>query len=135
MIILLSPAKTLDYESPANVSDFSSPVFLNKTKDLINELKKKKPRDISSLMKLSDKLTYLNVERYKNWNAQKKPSENAKQSIYVFKGDVYQGLDVDNLTKKDIYFAQKHLRILSGLYGLLKPLDIITSKNFLFNSL
>ena len=125
MIILLSPAKTLDYESPANVSDFSSPVFLNKSKDLINELKKKKPRDISSLMKLSDKLTYLNVERYKNWNAQKKPSENAKQSIYVFKGDVYQGLDVDNLTKKDIYFAQKHLRILSGLYGLLKPLDII----------
>ena len=125
MIILLSPAKTLDYESPANVSDFSSPVFLNKSKDLINELKKKKPRDISSLMKLSDKLTSLNVERYKNWNAQKKPSENAKQSIYVFKGDVYQGLDVDNLTKKDIYFAQKHLRILSGLYGLLKPLDII----------
>lgn len=125
MIILLSPAKTLNYESSKNLSDFSSPVFLNKSKKLIDELKKKKPRDISSLMKISDKLTSLNVSRYKSWNAQKKPSENAKQSIYVFKGDVYQGLDADNLTKKDVNFAQKHLRILSGLYGILKPLDLI----------
>ena len=87
MIILLSPAKTLNYESSKNLSDFSSPVFLNKSKKLIDELKKKKPRDISSLMKISDKLTSLNVSRYKSWNAQKKPSENAKQSIYVFRFD------------------------------------------------
>ena len=125
MIILLSPAKTLNYESSKNLSDFSSPVFLNRSKKLIDELKKKKPRDISSLMKISDKLTSLNVSRYKSWSAQKKPSENAKQSIYVFKGDVYQGLDANNLTKKDVNFAQKHLRILSGLYGILKPLDLI----------
>ena len=71
MIILLSPAKTLNYESSKNLSDFSSPVFLNRSKKLIDELKKKKPRDISSLMKISDKLTSLNVSRYKSWSAQK----------------------------------------------------------------
>ena len=125
MIIVLSPAKTLDYSSSENISDFSSPEFLNKSKNLINELKKKNAKEISSLMKLSEKLTSLNLERYQNWKAQKKPSDNAKQSIYVFKGDVYQGLDVDSFAQKDISFAQKHLRILSGLYGILKPLDII----------
>ena len=125
MIIVLSPAKTLDYSSSENISDFSSPEFLNKSKNLINELKKKNAKEISSLMKLSEKLTSLNLERYQNWKAQKKPSDNAKQSIYVFKGDVYQGLNVDSFAQKDISFAQKHLRILSGLYGILKPLDII----------
>ena len=125
MIIILSPAKTLDYTTQRNIDDFSSPVFLNKSKNLIGELKKKKSKEISSLMKLSDKLTSLNVERYQNWKGQIKPSDNAQQSIYVFKGDVYQGLDIDSFTKKDINFAQKHLRILSGLYGILKPLDII----------
>ena len=125
MIIVLSPAKTLDYTTQRNIDDFSSPVFLNKSKNLIGELKKKKSKEISSLMKLSDKLTSLNVERYQNWKGQIKPSDNAQQSIYVFKGDVYQGLDIDSFTKKDINFAQQHLRILSGLYGILKPLDII----------
>jgi len=125
MIIILSPAKTLDYTTQRNIDDFSSPVFLNKSKNLIGELKKKKSKEISSLMKLSDKLTSLNVERYQNWKGQIKPSDNAQQSIYVFKGDVYQGLDIDSFTKKDINFAQQHLRILSGLYGILKPLDII----------
>ena len=125
MIIVLSPAKTLDYSSTNSIDDYSSPVFLQKSKDLIGELKKKKPNEIAKLMKLSDKLTSLNVDRYQIWKAQKKPSDNAKQSIYVFKGDVYQGLDVDSFAQKDISFAQKHLRILSGLYGILKPLDII----------
>ena len=125
MIIVLSPAKTLDYSSSKNIDDYSSPVFLNKSKDLIGELKKKNPSEISKLMKLSDKLTSLNVERYRTWKAQKKPSDNSKQSIYVFKGDVYQGLDIESFSKKDTNFAQKHLRILSGLYGILKPLDII----------
>ena len=73
---------------------------LTNQKNLINELKKKNSKEISSLMKLSEKLTLLNLERYQNWKAQKKPSDNAKQSIYVFKGDVYQGLDVDSFTKK-----------------------------------
>ena len=125
MIIVLSPAKTLDYSSTNNIDDYSSPVFLQKSKDLIGELKKKKPNEIAKLMKLSDKLTSLNVDRYQTWKAQKKPSNNSKQSIYVFKGDVYQGLNVDSFAQKDISFAQKHLRILSGLYGILKPLDII----------
>ena len=70
-------------------------------------------------------LHHLNVDRYQNWKAQKKPSDNARQSIYVFKGDVYQGLDIDSFQKKILDFAQKHLRILSGLYGILKPLDVI----------
>ena len=118
MIIVLSPAKTLDYSSVNNIDDYSSPVFLQKSKDLIGELKKKRPNEISKLMKLSDKLTSLNVDRYQTWKAQKKPSMNSRQSIYVFKGDVYQGLDIESFSKKDTDFAQKHLRILSGLYGL-----------------
>ena len=125
MIIVLSPAKTLDYSSANNIDDYSSPVFLQESKDLIDELKKKRPNEISKLMKLSDKLTTLNVDRYQKWKAQKKPSNNSRQSIYVFKGDVYQGLDIESFSKKDTDFAQKHLRILSGLYGILKPLDVI----------
>ena len=125
MIIVLSPAKTLDYENKNGDENYSSPVFLNKSKKLINELKKKKRSEISSMMKLSDKLTNINLDRYQSWKAQKMPSDNAKQSIYVFKGDVYQGLDAESFSKADTKFAQKHLRILSGLYGILKPLDII----------
>ncbi len=125
MIIVLSPAKTLDYSPVNNKENYSTPVFLDKSKQLIDELKSKHPGEISSLMSLSDKLTNLNVDRYKIWKGQKKPSDNAKQSVFVFKGDVYQGLNVQEFSKKDIAFAQKHLRILSGLYGILKPLDII----------
>lgn len=126
MIILLSPAKTLDFaENNSNNFDFSSPIFLKKSKKLINGLKKMHPGKISSLMNLSDKLTNLNVERYNSWKAQTKPSVNARQSVFVFKGDVYQGLSADTLSKTDINYAQKHLRILSGLYGILKPLDLI----------
>jgi len=125
MIIVLSPAKTLDYSPVNNKEDYSIPVFLDKSKQLINELKSKHPGEISSLMSLSDKLTSLNVDRYKIWKGQKKPSDNAQQSIFVFKGDVYQGLSAQEFSEKDISFAQKHLRILSGLYGILKPLDII----------
>ena len=100
MIIVLSPAKTLDYSSTNNIDDYSSPVFLQKSKDLIGELKKKKPNEIAKLMKLSNKLTSLNVDRYQTWKAQKKPSDNSRQSIYVFKGDVYQGLDIESFSKK-----------------------------------
>jgi hypothetical protein len=127
MIILLSPAKTLDFtENNSNDFDFSSPIFIKKSKKLINGLKKMHPGEISSLMNLSDKLTNLNVERYNSWKAQAKPSNNARQSVFVFKGDVYKGLSADTLAKKDINYAQKHLRILSGLYGILKPLDLMS---------
>lgn len=125
MIILLSPAKTLDYETPINDVSHSIPSFLPKSKDLIKALKDKKPEEISKLMKISEKLALLNTERYKSWKGLKKESPNAKQAIFVFKGDVYQGLNIEEFNKKDLSYSQNHLRLLSGLYGVLKPLDII----------
>ncbi len=125
MIILLSPAKTLDYKRTTLKVFHSVPSLLSKSKTLINDLKEKKPNEISGLMNISDKLASLNSDRYKSWKGLKKESDNSKQAIFVFKGDVYQGLDIDSFTKKDIEYSQNHLRLLSGLYGLLKPLDII----------
>ena len=124
MIIILSPAKTLDYtvENPAG---FSAPTFLSESKELISNLKAKEPHEIASLMHLSDKLSALNFERYQAWSGQTAVSENSKSAISVFKGDVYQGLSAETLDSKGLAFAQKHLRILSGLYGELRPLDII----------
>lgn len=125
MIILLSPAKTLDYETPINDVSYSIPTFLPKSKNLIKTLKAKNPEEISSLMKISEKLAFLNTERYKSWKGLKKESPNSKQAIFVFKGDVYQGLNIEEFNKKDLNYSQNHLRLLSGLYGVLKPLDLI----------
>ena len=125
MIILLSPAKTLDFERPTINISHSVPSLLSKSKTLINILKEKEPNEISSLMNISDKLALLNNNRYKSWKGLKKESDNSKQAIFVFKGDVYQGLDIDSFEKIDLEYSQNHLRLLSGLYGLLKPLDII----------
>ena len=124
MIIVLSPAKTLDYSIPAN-EKYTVPQFLNQSSKLIKTLKTKEPKDIASLMGLSDKLAILNFDRYQNWKASKKESNTSKPALLVFKGDVYQGLNAEDFTKGDMNFAQKHLRILSGLYGSLKPLDVI----------
>ena len=124
MIIILSPAKTLDY-TVDNPVDFSAPTFLSESKELISNLKAKEPHEIASLMHLSDKLSALNFERYQAWSGQTAVSENSKSAISVFKGDVYQGLSAETLDSKGLAFAQKHLRILSGLYGELRPLDII----------
>ena len=124
MIIVLSPAKTLDYDFEPN-GDHSVPVFLAQSSKLINQLKKKEPKDIASLMGLSDKLAALNYDRYQSWKASKEISNDSKPSMLVFKGDVYQGLQAEDLTKKEMNFAQKHIRILSGLYGILRPLDIM----------
>ena len=124
MIIVLSPAKTLDYSIPEN-EKYTVPQFLNQSSKLIKTLKTKEPKDIASLMGLSDKLATLNFDRYQNWKASKKESNTAKPALLVFKGDVYQGLNAEDFTKGDMNFAQKHLRILSGLYGSLKPLDVI----------
>jgi hypothetical protein len=85
----------------------------------------KEPKDIASLMGLSDKLATLNFDRYQSWSAAKKTSADSQPALFVFQGDVYQGLQADTFNKKDITFAQKHLRILSGLYGELRPLDVI----------
>ena len=125
MIILLSPAKTLDYETPSINISHTIPNLLSNSKKLIKNLKEKKPEEISNLMNISDKLASLNSDRYKSWKGLKEKSENSKQAIFVFKGDVYQGLDIDSFGKKDLEYSQNHLRLLSGLYGLLKPLDII----------
>ena len=125
MIILLSPAKTLDYETPVNDISYSIPSFLPKSKDLIKTLRDKDPEEISNLMKISEKLALLNTERYKSWKGLKKESSLSKQAIFVFKGDVYQGLNIEEFNKKDLTYSQNHLRLLSGLYGVLKPLDLI----------
>ena len=118
MITVLSPAKTLDYS--VNYTDkHTVPSFLPKSSQLVKTLKAKEPSEIASLMGLSDKLASLNFDRYQSWNASKKLSNTAKPALLVFKGDVYQGLQAEDFNKQDMTFAQKHLRILSGLYGCL----------------
>ncbi|MDA9133623.1 peroxide stress protein YaaA [Gammaproteobacteria bacterium] len=124
MIIVLSPAKTLDYSVDPK-SNHTAPQFLSQSSSLIKTLKEKEPKDIASLMGLSDKLATLNFDRYQSWKAAKTVSKDAKPSMLVFKGDVYQGLDAENFNNKQLKFAQKHLRILSGLYGILRPMDVI----------
>lgn len=125
MLALVSPAKTLDYESDINFKDFSIAEHLADSELLIEELQKKSPEDLSSLMGLSEKLSELNFERNINWIKPTHPGDRARQAIFAFKGDVYQGLDVGSLSNAEINYAQKYLCILSGLYGLLKPLDLI----------
>ena len=124
MLILLSPAKTLDYSIDSK-SNHTAPQFLNQSSKLIKILRQKEQKDIASLMGLSDKLASLNFDRYQSWKASKTLSDDAKPSVLVFKGDVYQGLSADTFNTKQLKFSQKHLRILSGLYGILKPMDLI----------
>ena len=126
MITLLSPAKTLDYESPLPVKDFSVPGNLRQSKQLIKALRKKDPQDLSDLMGLSERLANLNFERNMNWEPPVKHSDDIRQAIFAFKGDVYTGLSAYSLKKSDIIFLDKHVRILSGLYGILKPLDLMS---------
>ena len=125
MIALIAPAKRLDYDSDLSVKDFSVAEHLKESKELIKELQKKSPEDLSSLMGLSENLSMLNFERNMNWQVPKKPSNEVRQAIFAFKGDVYQGLDASSLSKAEIKYANKNLCILSGLYGLLKPLDLM----------
>ena len=124
MLIVLSPAKTLDYSIDPK-SNHTAPQFLSQSSKLIKTLKEKEPKDIASLMGLSDKLATLNFDRYQSWKASKVVSNDTKPSMLVFKGDVYQGLDAENFNSNQLKFAQKHLRILSGLYGILRPMDVI----------
>jgi len=126
MIVLLSPAKTLDYETPLPLQSFSVSEHLKKSEELIGELRKKDPQGLSGLMGLSDKLANLNFERNMNWEPPISPSEDSRQAIFAFKGDVYTGLSAYSLNKADFKFLDKHVRILSGLYGILKPLDLMS---------
>lgn len=124
MLILISPAKTLDFEAPAKTRTATQPVFLEDAKQLIEELQQLPPDGVSKLMSISSKLGDLNHERFMNWRLPF-TKDNAKQSVLAFKGDVYTGLDAEGFSARDFCYAQKHLRILSGLYGVLRPLDLI----------
>lgn len=124
MLIVVSPAKTLDYESPLTTEEFTLPELTQHSKELIEECRKLTPQDISELMKVSDKIAGLNVARFQQWS-ETFTTENARQAILAFKGDVYTGLDAQSMTAQDFNYAQSHLRMLSGLYGLLKPLDLM----------
>ena len=123
MLLVISPAKTLDFETPCN-AEVSYPRFREETLELIGVLKEKSHEEIRKLMNLSQNLAELNLSRYRQFKSTKHPKV-AKQSIYTFKGDVYVGFEAGTLKNEDILYAQEHLRILSGLYGLLRPLDII----------
>lgn len=124
MLIVISPAKNLDYDTPATTDTFTQPDFLTHSQALIDELRELSVQDIAELMKLSDKLSSLNVARYESFSLPFDP-ENAKQAVLAFNGDVYAGLDAPSLSEAQLDFAQNHLRILSGLYGLLRPLDLM----------
>jgi cytoplasmic iron level regulating protein YaaA (DUF328/UPF0246 family) len=123
MLILLSPSKTMDFSIPTQ-GDFTTPDFLKSSEELIKTLRKAKLEEISQLMSLSQKLTQLNYERYKKFSTPF-TVDNARQAAYAFKGDVYDGLQFDKFNERQVAYAQEHLRMLSGLYGVLRPLDLI----------
>lgn len=124
MLTLLSPAKTLDFDTPPITKKFTRPMFLEQSADLVDVLKQYSPDELGQLMKLSPKLADLNVERFQQWQLPF-TAANAKAAVLAFKGDVYTGLDAESLSEEQLEFAQQHVRILSGLYGVLKPLDLI----------
>jgi cytoplasmic iron level regulating protein YaaA (DUF328/UPF0246 family) len=124
MLIVISPAKTLDYETPPVTKRHTKPAMLKQSQQLIDNLRNYSALDLAELMKLSMKLAELNFDRYHDWQTPF-TTKNAKQAALAMKGDVYTGLDAETLGDEDFQFAQAHLRILSGLYGVLKPLDLM----------
>ena len=124
MLLFLSPAKSLDFKTPPHVATHTQPAFLDRSQALIRQLCGLSPADIANLMDLSDPLALLNFNRYADWSLPFTP-ENAKQAVLAFDGDVYDGLSAKTLSAADLDFAQQHVRILSGLYGILKPLDLM----------
>ena len=123
-VTIISPAKKLDYSPVEKNLDSTIPTLLEHSDELIKDLKSLTPQEVSSLMSLSDKLGALNYERFQEWETPFTKS-NSKQAILAFKGDVYQGLDAESLSETELIWAQKHVRILSGLYGILKPMDLM----------
>jgi cytoplasmic iron level regulating protein YaaA (DUF328/UPF0246 family) len=124
MLIVLSPAKTLDYTTPSITDKHTQPRYIERSAELIGTLKNLSPAQIASLMQISDPLAVLNAERYASWS-KKFTLQNAKQAMLAFDGDVYDGLDAGSFDHRQLEYAQSHLRILSGLYGLLRPLDLM----------
>ena len=124
MLALISPAKKLDTENEPPLGDFTIPQLLDNSEKLVTAVKRLGKRRLKALMNLSDALTELNHGRFQRYATPFTPS-NAKQAVFMFRGDTYLGLDADTLSKDDLVYAQHHLNILSGLYGLLRPLDLI----------
>lgn len=124
MLFVLSPAKSLDYDTPSVTEAHTTPDFVARSAELINVLKKQSPAQIASLMGISDQLAILNVDRYAQWSSTF-TTANAKQAVLAFNGDVYECLDANSLSKKQLDYVQSHVRILSGLYGMLRPLDLM----------
>jgi cytoplasmic iron level regulating protein YaaA (DUF328/UPF0246 family) len=124
MLFLLSPAKALDFETPAHVSTHTQPLFVKQATELIGVLRDKSPQQIADLMSLSDALSGLNAARYQAWRPKFTP-RNAKQAVLAFDGDVYGGLNARQLDEATLDWLQQHLCILSGLYGVLRPLDLM----------
>lgn len=124
MLIVVSPAKKLDYDTPPTVKKATQPDFLDQSQILIDRLRQFSAMDLAELMHLSMNLAELNFDRYEQWQ-QQVDAASGKQCVQAFKGDVYLGLDAESFSAKDLDYAQQHLRILSGLYGLLKPLDLM----------
>ena len=124
MLIVISPAKTLDYQSPATTQRYSQPDYLDHAQVLIDRARRYSTLDIMEVMSVSQKIADLNFERFEAWRTPF-TSDNAKQAVLAFKGDVYSGLQAETFSEQNFQFAQQHLRILSGLYGLLRPLDLM----------
>ena len=124
MLTVISPAKTLDFDTPTVTDAFTQPVHLTQSRKLVRRMRQLSGQELSSLMKVSGNIADLNQQRFKQWKTPFKP-ENARQAIFAFKGDVYIGLDAYSMTRQNVDFAQEHLRILSGLYGVLRPLDLM----------
>lgn len=124
MLIVLSPAKTLNYDTPAQTTISTKPDFAKRSAELIGILRQQSPAQIAGLMKISDQLAALNVHRYAAWSP-RFTSGNSKQAMLAFDGDVYDGLNAASMSEKQLQYAQTHIRILSGLYGVLRPLDLM----------
>lgn len=124
MLMVISPAKTLDYDTPPTTPRHTLPQYLEHSRELIDGLRTLAPAQVAQLMGVSDKIAALNVARFGSWTLDFTP-ENAKQALLAFKGDVYTGLAAEDFREQDFDFAQRHLRMLSGLYGLLRPLDLM----------
>lgn len=124
MLFLLSPAKKLDYDSPVHIEQHTQPLFVDQAAGLIKVLKKLSASDVSDLMSLSPALAELNVNRYRAWQPTF-TQDNSRQAVLAFNGDVYEGLQANSLSQARLEWAQEHVAILSGLYGVLRPLDLM----------
>ena len=124
MIIVLSPAKSLDYETPPRVARHTIPEFAADAALLVDDLRRLSAQQLASLMSISDALATLNFQRYADWSP-RFSKRNAKQAVLAFNGDVYEGFDARSLSAADLDYAQQHVRVLSGLYGVLRPLDLL----------